>query len=37
MFNLTNGVHFFDIDFRATDEGGTAKIRRARLELFRVS
>ena len=33
---LIAGVHDIDIDFAATSEGGTAKIRRARLEIFRV-
>jgi len=34
---LTNAVHVIEINFRSTSEGGTAKIKRARVELFRVS
>lgn len=35
LLTLTAGVHVIEFDFRATSEGGTAKIRRARLEIFR--
>lgn len=35
--DLAAGVHVVDMEFAATSEGGTAKIRRARLELFRIS
>lgn len=37
FFALTAGVHVLEIEFAATSEGGTAKIRRARLEIFRVN
>jgi len=35
--NLTNDVQVIELNYRSTSEGGTAKIRNARLELFRVS
>ena len=34
---LDNDTHELVLSFRSTSEGGTAKIRRARLEIFRVS
>ena len=34
---LTNDTHEIELNFRATSEGGTAKIRRARIELFRAT
>jgi len=34
---LIAGVHTVDIDFRATTDGGTIEIRRARIELWRVN
>lgn len=33
---LSEQPHVLEIDFASTSEGGTAKIRRARLEIFRV-
>jgi hypothetical protein len=37
FMNLTAGVHTFTIKYKTTNVSGTAKIRRARLELWRVS
>ena len=34
---LTNAVQVIELNYRSTSEGGTAKIRKARIELFRVS
>ncbi len=34
---LTNDIHDIEVNFRATSEGGTAKIRNTRIEIFRVS
>ncbi len=33
---LTAGIHTIDIEFSATSEGGTAKARNARIEIYRV-
>lgn len=33
---LTNASHTFGIDYRSTSEGGNAKIKQTRIELFRV-
>lgn len=33
---LSSGTHFFDLDFRSTSNGKTARIQRARLSLSRV-
>lgn len=35
--DLTNATHEIKVNFRATSEGGTAKIRNTRIEIFRVS
>ena len=37
VYALTNDIHELKINFRRTSEGGTAKIRKAMIELFRVS
>lgn len=34
---LITGVHVLEVNFRATSEGGTAKIRNTRAEVFRVT
>jgi len=34
---LTNDTHEIKVNFRSTSEGGTAKIRNVRIEIFRVS
>jgi len=34
---LTNATHEIKVNFRSTSEGGTAKIRNTRIEIFRVS
>jgi len=34
---LANDIHEFKINFRSTSEGGTSKIRKARIEIFRVN
>ena len=34
--HLTNATHEIKVNFRATSEGGTAKIRKVRIDIFRV-
>jgi len=34
---LSHDTHEIELNFRSTSEGGTAKIRKARIEIFRVS
>ncbi len=35
--HLSNATHEIQVNFRATSEGGRAKIRKARIDVFRVS